>query len=389
MLGASACSRYAGTTQVYEVPGAKPQFTATGPSFLHSVEVQPTRLDDGWPVSTLQAEGFNHQTIGEMLRAIDAGEYTKLDSILIARNGKLVLEAYFNGFTRDSKHDMQSVTKSFTSALVGIAVDKSMIANVDAPISSYFRDYWPGITNDVDKKRRITLANLLTMSTGFDAEESWGIGPKRVRAMRQSPDWIKYVLDLPMASEPGARFSYNSATTFLIGRVVARASGEPLPVFSRKHLFEPLDITDCCWSLTPHRRALTNSAFFMRPRDMLKFGQLYLDGGVWRGRRVISQRWIAESTRARLDAARPDPERKEPSRKGYGYQWWTGLATNPAFNHFYATGNGGQKIFVFPVVEMVVVFTGSHYEQAIGHRQPTQLLNRYIAPAALSASALN
>ena len=316
-----------------------------------------------------------------MLRAVEAGDFTKVDSILIARNGKLVLEAYFNGFDHDTKHDTRSSFKSITSILVGIAVDKGMIASLDQPVSDFFPDYWQGLRNDPGKKNGITLAHLLTMTPGFDAEEGWGVGPFREDDMSASDDWYRFALDMPMAQEPGLQFSYNTPSTVLLGGVIRHAAKRPVPAFAKTHLFEPLGITDYCWTLTAKGRAMTGGNFFIRPRDMLKLGQLMLDRGVWGAQRIVSESWVDESTRHHFDAVQPDPARTEPSRLGYGYQWWTYRARNPKFNQYYASGNGGQKIYVFPGFEMALVFTSGHYGKPTGHDQIHEMFNRFIIPA--------
>ena len=360
---------------------------------VHDLNLAPEGLADDVPVSTLQEEGIDPGPIRDMLLTILSGHYTKLDSVLIARNGNLVLEAYFNGFDRETKHDMRSAFKSVTSILAGIAIDKGLIADPNQSISGFFPDYWPRIEDGVAWKDRITLRHLLTMTPGFDAEETAGIGPNREEEMFQSEDWVAFSLNLPMAREPGTRFSYNSSSTFLIGEIVARVAGEPLPTFAKTNLFLPLGITDYCWTMTARGQAVAQGNFYIQPRDMVKIGQLFLDRGIWQGRRIISVDWIEESTRAHVQSVvgsgsqlSSDGERDDAGQDGYGYQWWTRAARNSIFDHYFASGNGGQKIFVFPGLEMIVVFTGSHYGSSIGHQQTTDLFNRYIAPAVLGSS---
>ncbi|MEE8289020.1 MAG: serine hydrolase [Nitrosomonadaceae bacterium] len=368
------------TTQLCEPSGSRVEPPGDGGAVLHAIDQAPDRLDDGLSVSTLQEEGIVPKPIGDMLAAIRNGEYTKLDSVLIVRNGKLILESYFNGYERETKHDMRSSFKSVTSALAGIAIDKGLIQDPNQAISRYFADYWPNIRIDAVQKQRISLIHLLTMTSGFDAEESAGIGPFREDDMSRSNDWIRFTLDLPMAHDPGKRFSYNSSTTFLIGEIVARAAGESLPQFAKEHLFEPLGIVTYCWTLTPKQRAVAQGSFFIRPRDMVKIGQLFLNQGTWKERRIISARWIEESTKHQVDILSDNKEKKH-QRDGYGYQWWTRRARNSTFDHYFASGNGGQRILVFPRINMVVVCTGSHYNLEIGHRQLTEIFDRYIVPA--------
>ena len=396
-LSSEEVERRAAVREVYllcEPDGSALAPTRARTAEVHDVNRTPEGLVDGLPVSTLQEEGIDPGPIGDMLLAILTGNYTKLDSVLIARNGKLVLEAYFNGFDRETKHDMRSAFKSVTSALAGIAIDKRLIAGPDQSISGFFPDYWPSIEDGVIWKDRITLRHLLTMTPGFDAEENAGIGPDREEEMFQSEDWVAFSLNLPMAREPGAYFSYNSSSTFLIGEIVARAAGEPLPEFAKANLFLPLGITDYCWTMTGRGQAVAQGNFYIQPRDMVKIGQLFLDHGTWQQREIISVDWIEESTRAHVQSIvgsgsqlGSDGEKDDVAQDGYGYQWWTRATRDPSFNHYFASGNGGQKIFVFPRLDMVVVFTGSHYGSRIGHQQTTDLFNRYIAPAVLGSSS--
>ena len=385
--GFGACSRHHGTVQVCEPTGARIEQPEAGQPVHHPPEASPEATGDGWSVSTLRAADIDPEPIGLLLQAIETGTYTKVDSILVARNGELVLEAYFNGFDRDTKHDTQSVSKSLASALAGIAVDKGLIASIDQPISAFFPDRWPSVSGDLDRKGRITLAHLLTMTSGFAADDTWGIGPARVPAMRREADWYAHALDLPMARAPGARFSYHSPTAVLVGGAVEHAAGEPLSAFAKTHLFGPLGIAEYCWSETRGGQVATNSGFFLRPRDMLKFGQLYLDRGEWQGRRILSQGWVADSTRKQVAWTSADSAPPKQGDDGFGYLWWTRRTRpgdDPTFDLFVSSGNGGQKIVVFPSLGMVTVFTGSHYGEPVGHDQVWEMLNRYILPAALA-----
>ncbi len=374
-----------GTTQLCEPSGSIVEPPGHGGPVLHDTDLTPDQLNDGLPVSTLRQQGLDPKRVAEMLAVIRNGEYTGLDSVLVARHGRLVLESYFNGHDREIKHDTRSAFKSVTSALAGITVDKGMIPDLDQPIFSYFSDYWPGIRVDLEQKQHITLFHLLTMTAGFDAEENFGIGPFRENDMFRSHDWVRFCLDLPMAHNPGTHFSYNSSSTFLIGEIVSRAAGESLPAFAKKHLFEPLNIDTYCWTLAPKGRAVAQGSFFIRPRDMLKIGQLFLNRGSWNDRTVISVGWVEESTKPHL-GTQENSDEDIPFKDGYGYQWWTRREDDSTFNHYFASGNGGQRIHVFPGLDMVVVFTGSNYNDAIGHRQPNEILERYLLPAVLASS---
>lgn len=359
-----------------------PPDSACAPAAEAAGSVPPV-LGDGWPVARPAAEGIHPEALAALRAAIDDGRFTKVDSVVIARRGRLVFEAYFNGFTPEKLHDTRSAFKSITSILIGIALDRGLIDEIGSPILPMFPDY-ERIANWSEDKKAITLEHLLTMTPGFDAEENHGVGPWREDDMWPARDWIKFTLDLPMAYAPGTQFAYNTPTSVLLGGVLRKASGRPVPDFARTALFERLCITEYRWSFSPSGQAMTGGSFFIRPRDLAKFGQLFLDRGVWNGERIVSEAWVVQSTRRRF-ASLPPGSRKSPASAtiGYGYHWWThkGFLGLPATASYFASGNGGQKIFVFPKRDLVVVFTGSHYNEPIGHRQPMQILKRFILPA--------
>lgn len=360
------------------------------PFRLHALDQPPDQIDDGLPVSTLQAEGFLVEPIDEMIGDIREGTYTKVDSILIARNGKLVFESYFNGFDRSMKHQTRSLFKSVTSTLAGIALDQELIPDLDVPISKYFPDYWPEIAGDRQLKDKITLSHMLSMTPGFDAEENFGVGPWRETDMWWSDDWVRFALDLPMAHTPGEEYRYSSPTTFLIGVLVERAVSMPLPEFAENNLFGPLGITNYCWRFSKKGRAIGMGSFHMRPRDMMKIGQLFLDKGTWKGQQIVSEAWVNQATQP-LVAAVPPNTKTDGSQAmgysmGYGFQWFTYTPRSfedPRVAYYFASGNGGQRIYVFPKLDMVVVFTGGHYNRGKAHKQTIEILNRSILYSAL------
>lgn len=338
---------------------------------------------DGWAVSSPAAEGLDPEKLDVMVAAIEAGEFTGVDSVIIARHGRLVFDAYFNGFTAETLHDTRSSFKSVTAILIGIALDRGLITGVDQAVLPLFPHY-DEIDNWSEDKNAITVEHLLTMTPGFDAEENFGVGPWREDDMWPARDWIKFTLDLPMAYTPGRQFAYNTPTSVLLGGVLRQASGEDVPIFAHRELFAPLCIDDYRWSFSKSGQPMTGGSFFIRPRDLAKFGQLYLDGGVWHGRRIVSQDWVARSTQRRFAALPPGSHKPaELEAIGYGYHWWTykDFAGTDLTTAYFASGNGGQEVFVFPKLDLVVAFTGSNYNEAIGHRQPKELLWYFILPA--------
>lgn len=345
--------------------------------------LRPPALPDGWAVSVPSAQGLRPQPLERMLQAVEGGRLTKIDSIIVARHGRLVLEAYFNGFDRDDPHETRSAVKSILSVLVGIARDRGAIDTLDRRVLSLFPER-TGSAEVPPTKARMTIRDLLTMQAGLDVGRDIAAGPWKSDRGGRTDDWVGHVLDLPMGREPGRRFSYNTATSVLLGGVLRQAGGRPVAAFARLNLFDPLCITDYRWSFSPSGQAMTGSQFMMRPRDLAKIGQLLLDRGMWNGRRIVSAAWVDESTRKHV-ATRPTNAPPDPARDGvgYGYHWWTLKAEDPRglTARFFASGNGGQKIYVYPGLDLVVVFTGSHYGRSIGHFQPERILRQFIFPA--------
>lgn len=247
-------------------------------------------------------------------------------------------------------HKVNSVTKSILSLLVGIADDEGRIGPLDAPISSYL----PRVPED---KAAITVEHLLTMSPGFDWPEmgAWHGYPK---AMVNSPDWIRFVLGREMTEEPGRKMIYNSGASQLLSAVLQRAVGMPTAAYARKRLFEPLGIDRFLWPSDPHGIGIGGFGLHLRGEDLVRIGRLVLRKGIWEGRRIVSERWIEESTRTRFHTY---------DRFGsYGYHWWTlggGEDDRTRPFCFFAMGFGGQFILVVPAADLVATFTSELFKK--------------------------
>jgi len=268
-----------------------------------------------------------------------------IHSVLIVRHGHVVTEKYFGPF-EDSRRPIYSCTKSFTSALVGIAIEEGYLG-IDQPVLDFFSERT--LVNNDSRKQAITVEHLLTMSSGLDWPE-WAV-PYTSSAnasvqMRQGKDWVKFVLDRPVREPPGSRFNYNSGGSHLLSAILQKATGVSAAAFARERLFEPLGISDLSWQPDPCDIIWGSSGIRMRPRDMARFGYLYLKGGDWEGQQVVPAGWVKASTVSHIEAG---------FGPGYGYQWWI----DPEGIHYSARGRGGQRIFVIPDRDMVVVFTGS------------------------------
>jgi len=329
---------------------------------------QPLPTDD-WRVSTPEAQGMDSGRLADLIAEIE-NNGGGIDSVTIIRNGHLVLDAYFAPFERGLKHIIHSVTKSVTSSLIGIAIDRGDIESVFQPVLDFFPDRVIASTDQ--RKRAITLEHLLTMTAGSECQDSFRHRWRGLLQMRRSTDWTQHVLDLPMREAPGQNFDYCNGVSFLLSAIIESATGMSAFDYAKQHLFAPLGITDVIWPADPQGVSVGYGEMWLKPRDMAKFGQLYLDHGRWDGRQIVSSAWVAESTGPRVDAT---------LFAKYGYQWW-----HDAGDYYAAVGFRGQYIFVVPKHNMVVVFTSDLPSKDF--YVPRDLLLDYAIPAATSDGSL-
>jgi CubicO group peptidase (beta-lactamase class C family) len=292
---------------------------------------------------------------------------------LLIKNGKLVLEEYFYGYNRDTSHFLASVSKSITSILIGIAIDQKIAADVETKAYEFFPEY--ADTKWVDQKYPITLQHILTMAAGldWDATRYSRRDPRHTtHQMYDSGDPIGFVLDRNVIEAPGEKFYYNSGLTILLGGIVKNTTGLYIDEFAGQYLFSPMGISDYHWDKFPDGNVQTDGGLHLRPRDMAKIGYMILKGGKWKGRQIVSEKWVAESTRKHINAL----------GIGYGYQWWIGETKNKnqAIKVFFASGHGGQKIFIAPQLDLVAVFTSRVFNSK-GHSGPEGFLLKYIIPS--------
>ena len=277
----------------------------SGPNSITYNYSVPAAIGDGWQVASLADEGFDTALIENMMGRVVSEQYAGIDSVTIVRNNKLLLywvadreltqyDDWINN--RDNeKHILHSTSKSFTSALIGIAIDQGFIASTDVSFYSLF-DY-PAYANWDPRKDDMTLEDALTMRLGLEWDE-WTYpytSPNNdlVALNTYHADWAKALLDLPMVADPGSSFTYNTAATNAIGQAIENATGTPLADFANANLFYPMQITDAEWARSPTGLPIGGSGLYLRPRDLAKFGQLYLDNGAWQGQQLISADWIA------------------------------------------------------------------------------------------------
>lgn len=326
--------------------------------FVYSCGDKPTTPQEftDWTSATPESQGLNPYILDTLTTRLQAGELGKVSSLLIVRGGKLVYEEYFRGFGADDLHVVHSVTKSIAATLVGMAVDEGKITSVQTKLFDYFPSY-TNLANPSADKDSITLAHVLQMRAGFEWDEQstpYGTAENPVTRLYQSADMFKFVLDLPMADPPGTKFVYNTGSSMLLSGVIAHAVGRDVESYAKDKLFTPLNITEYTWITGPNNVHPTGDGLSLRPRDMAKIGYLYLQDGVWSGRRLLSGAWIAASTQ---------PYTQFTDGTGYGYQWWLlSMEFGPLtiFSPF-AAGWGDQYIIIVPILNMVVVSTAEHF----------------------------
>jgi CubicO group peptidase (beta-lactamase class C family) len=322
-------------------------------------------------VSSLGHEGMDSTLIIDMTDKIIREEFKRIDGLLILRNNKLVYEEYFHGYSESVPHNIYSATKSITSILTGIAIEKGMITSVDDLILPLLPEY-TSYDNPDPRKSEITIRHLLNMSSGLDCDD-WNANTES--NMNQSDDWVKFTLDLPQVYDPGTHGSYCTGGVVTLGQIIENQSEMRLDQFAGQNLFEPLGITNYKWKTSGDGRISGGGGeLYLRPRDMAKIGLTMLNNGVWDGNQVIPQNWVVQSMQNYITLPGPFT--------GYGFLWWKQAFTrnNNPVNAFFASGNGGQEIFVLPSEQMVIIFTQGNQDTGIG-LQDMNMIQDYILPA--------
>jgi CubicO group peptidase (beta-lactamase class C family) len=325
---------------------------------------------EGWRITSPEAQGMDSQLLADMFEHIQR-QHLNLRSVFIVRHGYLVVEAYFDPFSRQTRQPIASVTKSVVGTLIGVAVDQGVFNGADQTLLDLFP---AGLADAGSGKQAITLRHLLTMTSGLDCSDQ----PRADRpVMEQSPDWVAYTLELPVASTPGSQFNYCSSPVHLLSALIQQESGTSTRDFANRNLFAPLGIPEVPaaeWGTDPQGIVLGGYGLSLTPGEMARLGFLYLHQGRWAGRQIVPADWVIDSTRQHAT--------KEDGT-GYGYLW----TVYPAEGRYAALGRGGQHIHVMPELDMVVVFNGAL--PASGESpELNQLLKTYILPAIKSDSTL-
>jgi CubicO group peptidase (beta-lactamase class C family) len=332
------------------------------------------------------AVGLSTQRLALMEQSVHAGDFKQVTSVLIARDGKLAFERYFDPEGVDALRNTRSATKSVTGLLVGIAIDQGLLSGVNARILDFFPEKQP-LQNPDSRKAQITVEDFLTMSSLLECDDENQYSRGNEERMYLVEDWVKFTLDLPIRgfadwvtkpsdSPYGRSWSYCTAGATTLGPVLERATKKSIPEFARDSLFGPMGVSRVKWQFQPMGTAMTGGGLLLRSRDMLKLGQLYLNGGTWNGKRIISADWVVRST---------SPHANVREDTDYGYLLWlqTFHVAGRDFKCFAWYGTGGNKMYVFPRQQLVVVVTTTNFRVSGASALTDRLLTEDILPALL------
>jgi CubicO group peptidase (beta-lactamase class C family) len=337
-------------------------------------------LDEGSPGGCRSVGG---ETAGDAcchpLRGVQ-----KIGSVLIARHGQLLYEDYVEGDV-GTLRDTRSATKSITDVLVGIAIDEKRLSGVDARILELLPEHAARIENPDPRKDKMTVEDFLTMSSPLECDDWNDASRGNEERMYLVEDWTQFILDLPirgrthLGEQPespplGRYFSYCTGGVFTLSEVLEKATGMRTDRYAQLKLFGPLGITDAQWVFSPRNLPMTGGGLRLSSRDLLRIADLYRSGGQWHGQRIVGQSWVRTSVQ---------PHARIDDQTEYGYLWWlksfpsTGKS-NPAF---FMSGNGGNKVAVFPGLDLSVVITSTNYNAHGMHQQTERFLTDYVLPS--------
>ena len=327
-----------------------------------------------WETADPKSAGIDPAAIDSIHNEISQGQYGWIDHFLLIIDGKIVADhrydrdyqevmwqhdttnyqynydhvAWHPYFNDTDLHTLQSVTKSVTSILLGIAVDEGLLGNIDSSAMSYFTSFQPNPSDN--RKNTMSIYDLLTMQSGIEwDEENYNEVDNSCILMENSKDWIQFILDHPMDTIPGTVFEYNSGASVLLGKIVREATGQRIDQWAEEKLFDPLGIEHYYWKVTPKGEIDTEGGLYLNAYDLAKIGYLMLQGGIWEDQRIVSNEWVANSI---------SPHVSFGEHSGYGFQWWIPDHDNGKAKIFAANGYGGQFLQVVPQHNLITVFNG-------------------------------
>ena len=331
--------------------------TAQNEFFLQKVhDYWPTH---GWKTSSPQECGVKSEYLLDLDQYILA-KLPHIHSFLIIRHGYIIFEKYYQNWNKNKAHNLKSVTKSFTSALIGIAIQKGFLRTIDQNIKEFFPEYINSTNDSIFGG--INIRHLLTMSSG--------LGKEKYYDWLQCKNMTKYAFNLPLANEPGSKFQYNNATCHLLSVILTKATKMSTLHFADKYLFKPLGIQNRRWDTDPQGYNIGSNCLYLTSRDAAKFGYLFLNVGEWSGQQIIPKIYVIESTKRQIGVGFPE-------RSYYGYLWW--IPKKRGTRSFFASGHGGQYIYVIPKLDMVIVITSDIKHRHRGENKA--LIYKFIFPS--------
>ena len=339
------------------------------------IQLNDPKAYDGFVVSS---EKYDKDMMKNLKGNIDEGVFKNISSVIVIKKGRLLIEEYFNGETRDSLHDPRSVGKSFASTVLGIAENEGYFKNEDQTLKEFYdiKSY----DNYSSLKEDISIKDLLTMSSVFDGNDDDSNSPGNEENMYPTSDWVRFTLNLPLnIIRPRGEWHYFTAGAVLLGDILNKSVPGGLEKYADQKLFSPLGISKYKWEYTPQNVPNTAGGIRMNSLDFAKYGQLYKNRGVWNGKQIIPKDWV-EKTFTKYKSI---PGRKD---EFYGYLFWNKkyIVKDKAFETFYCAGNGGNKIYVFPDQPLVIVITATAYGASYAHSQEDKMMTDYILPSVLN-----
>ena len=337
-----------------------------------------------WGQTSAADAGLSEAKLRDLSAAIRSEQFKKIGSVLIARHGKLAYEDYVDGDAA-SLRDTRSATKSITGSLVGIAIEEHKLSGVDAKVLSLLPARAARVQNPDPRKAAMTIEDLLTMSSPLECDDWNDASRGNEERMYLVEDWAQFILDLPIrgrmhlgeqADTPpyGRYFSYCTGGVFVLSEILQKSTGERTDRYAQQKLFAPLSISNVQWVYSPMNVPQTGGGLRLTSRDLLKIVQLYLDRGRWQGHQIVSEAWLHNSTA---------PHSRIDENTEYGYLWWlkSFKAGEKSYPAFFMSGNGGNKVMVFPGLDMSVVLTSTNFNTKGMHQQTEKLVTDYVLRA--------
>ena len=337
--------------------------------------------DKAWDTVMPESVGLASKPLHDMETAIRAGEFKKIGSVLVARRGKLVYEGYFDG-DAGTLRDTRSATKSITGTLVGIAIREKKLSGVDSRVLELLPERARKMQNPDPRKEKIRVEDFLTMSSPLECDDWNDASRGNEERMYVIEDWAQFILDLPVRGHMrvgeretppkyGQYFSYCTGGVFVLSEVLEKATGQRTDRYAQEKLFGPLEITDAQWVYSPLNVPQTGGGLRLTSRDLMKIADLYRNRGTWQGGRILDEAWVKAST---------TPHSQIDEETEYGYLWWlkTFKAGGKGYLAYFMNGNGGNKVAVFPGLDLTVVITSTNYNTRGMHEQTEKLLTDYI-----------